>query len=101
MKEKRESDKQCALVMRESQVVSALYSQGSSYEDVSAVDARCMPYVSSPPAHPHVLQQSAEDAAKWLVACKNRQETRYTALENEIKVRTPRCKGCQARVDHR
>lgn len=101
MKEKRESDKQCSLIFRESQVVSALHSQGSSYDDISGVDARCMPYVSSPPSHPHILQQSAEDAAKWLMACKNRQEARHKALLNEIKVRTSQCKGCQAKVDHR
>ena len=100
-KEKRESDKQCSLVHREGHVVSALYSQGSSYEDVSVVDSRCMPYVGSPPSHPDILQQNAEDAAKWLITCKNRQETRYKSLVDEIKVRSGRCKGCQARVDYR
>ena len=99
-KEDRESDKQCSLVDRERQVVSALCNQASSYNDVSVVDFRCMPFVGSPPTHPDVLQQ-AEDAAKWLISCKNRQETRYKALVDEIKVRSSRCKGCQARVDYR
>ena len=96
-KEERESDKQCSLVLRESRVVSSLCNQGSSYEDVSVVDFRCMPFVGT---HPDALQQ-ADDAAKWLIACKNRQETRYKTLVDEIKVRSARCKGCQARVDYR
>ena len=99
-KEDRESDKQCSLVGRENRVVSALFSHGSSYEDISVVDFRCMPFVGSPPSHPDAVQQ-ADDAAKWLISCKNRQETRYKSLVDEIKVRSGRCKGCQARVDFR
>ncbi|XP_046839524.1 uncharacterized protein LOC124433781 isoform X2 [Xenia sp. Carnegie-2017] len=99
-KEERESDKQCSLITRENLVVSALCHQGSSYEEISVVDFRCMPFVGSPPSYPG-LEQQAEDAAKWLISCKNRQETRYKTLVDEIKVRSGRCKGCQARVDFR
>ena len=80
----------------------ALEALNSSYSDISAVDARCMPYVSSSGGYHYAPpQQSAEDAAKWLMAWKNRQETRHKLLMAEISARASRCKGCRARYDHR
>ena len=101
LKNRREADKQCALVQRERQVVHALETLNSSYKDIAGVDARCMPYVSTPVSYQHAPQQSAEDAAKWLLAWKNRQETRHKSLLAEISARASRCKGCRARYDYR
>lgn len=101
LKNRREGDKQCALVERERQVVDALETQNSSYKDIAGVDARCMPFVSTPVNYQHAPQQSPEDAAKWLIAWKNRQETRHKSLLAEISSRASRCKGCRARYDYR
>ena len=101
LKNKREAEKQCALVQREREVVRALESLNSSYSDIVAVDARCMPYVSTPASYQYAPQQSPEDAAKWLIAWKNRQETRHKLLMAEIAARSARCKGCRARYDYR
>ena len=97
----REATKQCGLVERERQVVGALEEQKSSFKDIAGVDARCMPFVSTPMNYQHAPQQSAEDAAKWLIAWKNRQETRHKSLLVEISARASRCKGCRARYDYR
>ncbi|KXJ13937.1 hypothetical protein AC249_AIPGENE23940 [Exaiptasia diaphana] len=98
---KRESEKQCALVHREREVVRALETMSSSYEDIMGVDARCMPYVSTPGSYQYSPQQLPEDAAKWLIAWKDRQETRHKLLLAEISARASRCKGCRAKYDHR
>ena len=97
----REAEKQCALVQREREVVRALESLNSSYSEIETVDARCMPYVSTPASYQYAPQQSAEDAAKWLIGWKNRQETRNKLLMAEIEARSSRCKGCRARFDYR
>ena len=97
----REAEKQCALVQREREVLRALESLNSSYSDIETVDARCMPYVSTPASYQYAPQQSAEDAAKWLIGWKNRQETRHKLLMAEIEARSSRCKGCRARYDYR
>jgi len=100
-KNMREAEKQCALVQREREVTRALESLNSSYSDIEAVDARCMPYVSTPTSYQYAPQQSAEDAAKWLIGWKNRQETRHKLLMAEIEARSSMCKGCRARYDYR
>ncbi|CAH3136847.1 unnamed protein product [Pocillopora meandrina] len=100
-KNMREAEKQCALVQREREVLRALESMNSSYSDIETVDARCMPYVSTPASYQYAPQQSAEDAAKWLIGWKNRQETRQKLLMAEIEARSTRCKGCRARYDYR
>lgn len=97
----REAEKQCALVQREREVIRALESLNSSYSEIETVDARCMPYVSTPASYQYAPQQSAEDAAKWLIGWKNRQETRNKLLMAEIEARSSRCKGCRARFDYR
>ena len=96
----REAEKQCALVQREREVIRALESLNSSYSDIETVDARFMPYVSTPASYQYV-PLSAEDAAKWLIGLKNRQETRNKLLMAEIEARSSRCKGCRARFDYR
>lgn len=98
---KREAEKQCALVHREREVVRALESMSSSYDDIMGVDARCMPYVSTPGSYQYSPQQLPDDAAKWLIAWKDRQETRHKLLLAEISARASRCKGCRAKYDHR
>ena len=97
----REAEKQCALVQREREVLRALETLNSSYSDIETVDARCMPYVSTPASYQYAPQQSSEDAAKWLIGWKNRQETRHKLLMAEIEARSSRCKGCRARYDYR
>ena len=97
----REAEKQCALVQREREVLRALETLNSSYSEIETVDARCMPYVSTPASYQYHPQQSAEDAAKWLIGWKNRQETRHKLLMAEIEARSSRCKGCRARYDYR
>ena len=101
LKNMREAEKQCALVQREREVIRALERLNSSYKDIENVDARCMPYVSTPASYQYAPQQSAEDAAKWLIGWKNRQETRHKSLLAEIEARSIRCKGCRARYDYR
>ena len=101
LKNIREAEKQCALVQREREVLRALESLNSSYSDIETVDARCMPFVSTPASYQYAPQQSAEDAAKWLIGWKNRQETRHKLLMAEIEARSSRCKGCRARYDYR
>ena len=101
LKNVREAEKQCALVQREREVLRALESLNSSYSDIETVDARCMPFVSTPASYQYAPQQSAEDAAKWLIGWKNRQETRQKLLMAEIEARSSRCKGCRARYDYR
>lgn len=88
-------------MQREREVLRALESLNSSYSDIETVDARCMPYVSTPASYQYAPQQSAEDAAKWLIGWKNRQETRHKLLMAEIEARSSRCKGCRARYDYR
>lgn len=100
-KNMREAEKQCALVQREREVLRALETLNSSYSEIETVDARCMPYVSTPASYQYHPQQSAEDAAKWLIGWKNRQETRHKLLMAEIEARSSRCKGCRARYDYR
>lgn len=101
LKNMREAEKQRALVQREREVIRALERLDSSYKDIENVDARCMPYVSTPASYQYAPQQSAEDAAKWLIGWKNRQETRHKSLMAEIEARSTRCKGCRARYDYR
>ncbi|XP_032232309.2 uncharacterized protein LOC116614879 isoform X2 [Nematostella vectensis] len=101
VKTRREAEKQCALIHREQEVIRALEHMNSSYEDIASVDARCMPYVSTPASYSYAPHQSPEDAAKWLIAWKDRQETRNKLLLAEISARASRCKGCRAKYDYR
>ncbi|KAK3751530.1 hypothetical protein QZH41_019423 [Actinostola sp. cb2023] len=101
LRTKREAEKQCALIHREREVVRALENMNSSYDDIIGVDARCMPYVSTPGSYQYSPQQLPDDAAKWLIAWKDRQETRHKLLLAEISARASRCKGCRAKYDHR
>jgi len=94
LKMKREAEKECSLVKKESEVLDALLRHGSSYSEVQIVDSRFMPYVSIPSSYRRCSSQTADDAAKWLISMKTRYKVRYKALMEQILIQSSKCKSC-------
>eukprot|EP00794_Sanderia_malayensis_P006070 gene6070-6772_t len=94
-KMKREAERECTLIGREAKVIEALHRHGSSFVEVGIVDSRFMPYVSIPTTYRRCSSQTADDAAKWLMSMKERYETRYKVLLDQILLQSSQCKGCK------